>query len=305
MLHQGIENEDGNYKKRLYTPTFITKEICNGISLYFIVDSWHHRIIYSKDLDLPIKEWKLLTENIAGPLSLATDGELIITEDTGRHGLMVFKCIDYETFNYAQYISDAGMRPHRTIYDDNTQLFYCIGSFSQNIIAIRNESGTARVRYNYKLPFLEECYVRAIRIIDGMMYMISANDYIFVCEYRDASYDIIDKIHIGSQFVGANDVFKIGDYFYLTASPQKFIRIKNLKDISTGNYEDLYSDLGMKGTPYFISEFNEKYWITEIAQASRINSFKVENNQIKDFKTFIDDGEPAKADLNRFYALPK
>ena len=45
---------------------------------YFIVDCWHHRIIYNNNLRDKISAWKTLTEDINGGHTLAYDGELYI-----------------------------------------------------------------------------------------------------------------------------------------------------------------------------------------------------------------------------------
>lgn len=295
-----------SYKHRLYTPTYITKEILgNSTIFYFIVDCWHHRVIYTKNINLPINKWDILTDDIAGPHSLASDGELIITEDTGRNALMVFKYMENGKFNYNQYIQNIGSRPHKTIYDNKTKLFYSIGSFSQNIIAIKNDSGTARIKYNINIPELRDCYIRSIKIIDDKMYFVSAHDEIIVCDYINASYEVIDKIKIGSEFAGANDLWKYEDYYYLTSTPKKFIRFKHFDDIESGNYEDLYSKIQFKGTPYYIQEFDNRFYLPEISEYSRINSFKIDNNEIKDIQTLIDCGQPTESSINRFYSMPK
>ena len=63
-----------SWRSSLYTPTMIQKVGSD----YFIVDCWHHRIIYNNNLRDKISAWKTLTEDINGGHTLAYDGELYI-----------------------------------------------------------------------------------------------------------------------------------------------------------------------------------------------------------------------------------
>ncbi len=87
-----------------------------------------------------------------------------------------------------------------------------------------------------------------------------------------------------------NQVVKIQDYFYVTVNTDKagdvsktnIYRVKNLEDISSGNYESLYDSMGFVGQSYFITYFDEKYWITQISatKGNGIKSFEVIDNQV-------------------------
>ena len=285
------------YEKRLYTPTYITKILNGDEEIYFIIDCWHHRVLYSNDVKKDIGRWSILTDDIAAPLSLATDGELYIIEDAGRNGLVVYK-IFKGIFNYNQYMSDIGSRPHKTIYDTISNTFFCIASFSQNIVAIRNDHGTARIKYNYKLSFLKDNYVKSISIIDGKMYFLSANGEIFVCVYLDESYDIVEHYDVG---IDINDLQKYGDFYYLTGN-KTFIRFKCFESLLKDDYENLYDKLKIKGSPYFLNFFDGYLWVTEIDQSSAV---KLVDISVDNIQVLFDFGEPNKNDIVRFCKLPK
>lgn len=70
-----------SWRSSLYTPTMIQK-VGND---YFIVDCWHHRIIYNDNLRDKISAWKTLTEDINGGHTLAYDGELYIRRRHQEH----------------------------------------------------------------------------------------------------------------------------------------------------------------------------------------------------------------------------
>lgn len=70
----------------MYTPTIIQK-IRNN---YFIVDCWHHRIIYNDNLRDEIADWKTLTEDINGGHTIDSDGELYFCDDTESGAIKIF-----------------------------------------------------------------------------------------------------------------------------------------------------------------------------------------------------------------------
>lgn len=74
------------WKARLYTPTVIEKYRDD----YFIVDCWHHRVLYHNDLTAPVKRWHTLVDSVGTPHSIASDGELFLTEDSVRSKILVF-----------------------------------------------------------------------------------------------------------------------------------------------------------------------------------------------------------------------
>ncbi len=72
----------------LYVPTMITK--ANGD--YFIVDCWHHRVIYSDTLTRSLSEWKQLTnDGYIGGHTVSTDGELLVLDNTDQSQVLVYK----------------------------------------------------------------------------------------------------------------------------------------------------------------------------------------------------------------------
>ena len=85
---------------------------------------------------------------------------------------------------------------------------------------------------------------------------------------------------------------KIQDYYYITTSTDlsgnqdcaTIIRTKDLDKLAEGDYEDIYSTYFVGGgTPYYISEVDGTYFLTEHRLKDHsIWSFKVENNQITD-----------------------
>eukprot|EP00760_Papus_ankaliazontas_P018847 PhM_4_TR17713/c0_g1_i1/m.59550 len=135
------------WHKVLYTPTYVTR--IDGT--WFIVDCWHHRVLYSDDLDAPILQWRALDRPEEGfwpdaergngngdgngglvhnhmsiPHSIAHDGERIVVENSNagsdgpNHSLLVYakevsgyKCV--QEINVCD--NNRARRPHRVVYD--------------------------------------------------------------------------------------------------------------------------------------------------------------------------------------------
>lgn len=309
-------DHDESYQTRLYTPTYVTK-IDNN---YFIVDCWHHRIIYNKNLHDPIAQWKVLTNDIAGPHTIVSDGKILIAEDTGRHRLFVFQKIPVITddemmefepnntnkeYELTQILSDIGKRPHRIIYDEKTKLFYVIAAISQQISAIKDNNGVAEILYTKKLPFLKQAYTRSINIINDEMVFVSGPGKITFTTYQDGKYQVIKQYDVPPAFSEMNDMVKINDYYYITASPRMFVRVKNLENFGKGDYEDLNHQVGYKGTPYFFNKIDDRFFLPEITEYSSIISFKISNNKIQDVINHYDFGLPTQASIDRKKELKK
>lgn len=274
-----------NWEASLYTPTMIQKID----DTYFIVDCHHHRIIYNDNLTDEISKWNTLTKDIKGGHSIASDGELYIIDDTDNAMLKIF--IKYKNkFQQKQIIENITGRPHYVAYDDDTKCFYVIASLEQKIYTIGNMSGKAIITDVKTIPELGS-YVRSFNLIDGYMYTVSGSSILKI-DYKNG-FSILKSYSVPDELIGMNHIAKIGQYFYISsytnASGEKkpdFVRIKDLTNLVDGEYETLYNTFGFEGTPYYISYFDNKYFITEIDASSGVKSFNVKNDKISNIKTY-------------------
>lgn len=294
---------DESWKARLYTPTQIEKI---G-DTYFIVVCWHHRILYSDSLDTEISEWNVLDDDIAGPHSIDSDGELFVAEDTGRHGLKVYLKSDSGELSLVQTLGPFGKRTHRVRYDKATEAFYVVSSNSQGITKLVREGDRVKAVYTKPLPFLEGAYTRSLTIVGESMYFTSGPGVITQVRYRDDSYKSIATFRVPEGMKGANDVFQTRDgWWYVSSTPQRIVRAKSLEDLDAGNWEDAYAPLGCQGTPYYLAEFDGRLFVPEITQYSAIRSFvHDEKGDISDVKTHFDFGPPTEADRARMNEIPR
>ncbi|OOM78986.1 hypothetical protein CLPUN_17130 [Clostridium puniceum] len=282
-----IDNNDSEWKTDLYTPTMIQK--INDT--YFIVDCWHHRIIYNNNLTDNITKWNTLTDEIKGGHTIASDGQVYLTDDTDNSLIRVF-VKNGTTFNQIQALENIDARPHYILYDETTKYFYCISSGSGKMWTLKNENGVVKIVNTFVINEITNSYVRSFNIIDGYMYLSSGPGYIYKVKYDDLSYKVIDKYQVPPDMIGMNYITKIADYFYISSYTNskgeiapKFVRIKDLKDLESNKYENLYDKFDFKGTPYYISSFDNKYFIAEIDASSGIKSFEVNNNEISNIQT--------------------
>ena len=263
------------YPDRLNLPTNVEKFGEN----YFIVDSYNNRVIYSDNLALPISEWNRLGENIpmSWPHSIASDGLFYLIDDTYQNRLLVFK-YQQNAFVFQKALNDIAKNPHRVLYDKDSNAFYLLGALSQTItkLSIRNEE--IEILYTKKLDFLGRSYSRSIHIIDGLMFFISGPGKINVVNYKNDSFKIVNSYQVPEGFESMNDIVKVGNYYYLTASMKKMIRCESLDEPS--NCVDVYEDLGIKGNPYYFSFFDNAFYLTEIA-SNGIIKFTHDNNGLK------------------------
>ncbi len=285
--------EKMSWEERLYTPTYVTKIDEN----YFIVDCWQHRVIYSPNIESPISEWEVLDDKtLGGPHSIATDGELLVVDNTGYHKVNVYKKDKTGKFVLHQEIEEVGIRPHRVMYSPESNGFYVLGSGSTDMYFFKNVGGKLQLEYSKKLDFLEEKYTRSFSIIDGKMYFVSGPNKIVVAAYLDESFDVMEEYDVPEELSGMNDIYKINQYFYITSSvPMNFVRTDDLSTLKDGVYEDLYTDLGLKGTPYFFNKIGDYFYFTEITEHSSILRFTIDKkNEIQNFERLHDYGLPTK-----------
>ncbi|MFW2437838.1 MAG: hypothetical protein ACN4GR_00535 [Arenicellales bacterium] len=270
-LHQRVI-----FPNRLLLPTNVEKY---G-DQYFIVDCYNNRVLYSDKIDTPIIEWNRLGANIpmSWPHSIASDGRFYLIDDTYQNRLLIFERKD-NAFIFHKAINDISKTPHRVLYDDATNAFYLLGAWSQSITKLVYRNDDIEIEYTRNMDFLKGSYSRSIHIIDGLMYFISGPGRVNVVRYKDDSYEIVRSYNAPDGFESMNDITRVGDIFYLTASPGKMLKCKSLDDLA--NCENVYASLGIKGNPYFFSYFDDAFHLTEIGTEDGVIKFDHDNNGLK------------------------
>jgi hypothetical protein len=283
-------------------PTHITK-LNNK---YFIVDCNHHRVIWSDNINSEVKDWNTVDVEFAGPHSIASDGDIYVIENTGYNEVIVLD----SNLKFKQRLYNVGGRPHKTIYDLQTDAFYVVSA--PYIFCYRKLAGQLTLIYQKSPSFLAGTYVRSFKIIDSKMYFVSGNGHINVVNYIDESYTVMNAYPVPSNMSFMDDIEKVGDYFYLTAMQgadqiiaPTAVRIKDLNRLQYGEYEDIYSKLGFTTTPYFIEVFDNRVFITEIGEISRIISFAVSDVELSEYITHFSFTGGTSDDIKRSDMYPR
>lgn len=289
------------WTSRLYTPTLLTK--LN--ETWFLVVCWHHRILFNDKLDPDLGSWQILDDTLSGSHSIASNGTLYVVDNTGSHGLRVYSRKG-NVFTLVQEIGDLGKRTHRVIYDPVAKAFFVLSSNSQDLYKFAVEGEKLKLVEHRPLAFLEGQYTRSLTLHDDHLYFTSGPGAILKVRHRDGSYTVVERHTVPEKMKSMNDVFPASDgWWYLTATPQAFIRTRDLASLARGEYEDLQEKLGFAGTPYYLFEENGRLWIPQITQHSGVVSFKLLDNQLIEREVLFDFGPPAEEDLERMKVFPR
>lgn len=299
-----IQQTLNSYQNRLYTPTQITKLY----GTYFIVDCWHHRILYSNKIDLPLSQWQILDDNLAGPHSITSDGKVFVTEDTGRHAIKVYSATEQNQFQLIQTLPNIGIRPHRVLYDQTYSQFLIIGSSDQSFHILDYErtkiaSKNLTVVFDTTVAQLNGQYCRSITLENNLIYFIGVRD-ILCFELKRASLGkFVEKIELHPIYQGSNDLFftKNGGGL-LTGTPGKIVAFRNISELKDGTANDLSKFYD--GTPYYISSFDNKMWVPEITEYSAVSHLSNKSLNHEKREKLFDFGPPSDASLTRKDQLP-
>jgi len=273
-----------NTYSSLCVPTYITKVE----DTYFLVDCYHNQVIYHDDLTSPLTDWKVMTTDMNKGHTLASDGEVYLIDDTENHRILVFEKKE-DKFIHTQTFSDMGNRPHYIIYDERTATFYAWSSLTGEMFLLRRNPEDAKMYLTEirKVDALDGVYVRSFTIIEDKIYFVSGNSNIICADLE--TFEILDTYPVPDSLAGMIQLTKIQDYYYITVSTDiagnqdyaTMIRTKKLSGLKKRKYEEVYHHFVGGGTPYYITEFDNAYYLTEHRLPGHsVWSFQVIDNEI-------------------------
>lgn len=273
----------------LSVPTYLTKVE----NTYFLVDCYHDQIIYHDNLTDPLGEWKVMTDKIDKGHTLASDGDVYLIDDTEQNRVLIFEK-QGDSFIHTQTFQDIGNRPHYIIYDEPTDTFYAWSSMSGEMYLFRHNPGDTRMYLTEirSIESLNQVYVRSFTIIGDDIYFVSGNASIIRADLT--SFEIRETYPVPDSMAGMIQLTLIQDYFYITVSTDitgnqdyaTILRTEDLASLSEEKYEDIYDYFIGGGTPYYITEIDNTYYLTEHRLPGHsLWSFQVENNEITHVET--------------------
>lgn len=276
----------------LSVPTYITKVE----DTYFIVDCYHNQVIYHDNLTAPLYEWQVMTSDINMGHTLASDGLVYLIDDTENNRVLVFEKKD-GVFYHTQTFDEIGNRPHYIIYDETTDTFYAWSSMNGEMYLFRHDPDDSRMYLTEirKIDSLSDTYVRSFAILDDKIYFVSGipgNPTIL--EASLDTFEIINTYPVPDSMVGMIQLTKVEDDYYLTISTDingnqdyaTIVRTDDLSGLSEGNYEDIYEYFIGGGTPYYITQIDDAYYLTEHRiPGHSIWRFRITDREITDVET--------------------
>ena len=262
-----------NSEYSLSVPTYIDKID----DYWFIVDCYHNQIIYNDNLDDSLTEWKVLTKDVSMPHTMASDGEVILVDDTENNRVLVFEK-NGDTYANTQVFNEIGTRPHYTVYDEEDKAFYVWSSITGEMYVFRRHSGD-RTMYLTEIRSVDELsgtYIRSFYLDGNDIYFVSgitpegkASD-IIKCNKR--TFEIENRYSVPDKLAGMAAMGYCNGYYFITVSTDvtgnqdaaTMLRVKRLEDLEKGNYEEIYDKYFVGGgTPYNFFMGDDRWYLTE------------------------------------------
>ncbi len=270
---------------------------------YFIEDGYNHQIIYSENLSAPLSSWKVMASGINRGHSVAGDGHYYIIDDTDNETFIGFIREDDGSFTKVATINVGGSnnptmdvmgtnRPHYVVYDENTRKFYGLVSMTGEIYVFKCENDNVTTEKVMKIDELDGEYVRSFSIIDGDIYFVSGNGNIIRASLDNLS--VIKRYPVPDTMRSMVNLMKIDGYYYISVSGQSpaeqaanagLFRTSDLSELKNYGYENITHLFGGKGIPYYMSAFDNKYYVAmqeygSVRLDKHIYEFSVSENEI-------------------------
>lgn len=252
-----------------YSDLSIPTEITKIEDTYFIVDCYHDQVLYSDDIKKPLNEWYVMTDEMSRGHTVAGNGRVYLIDDTENERIMVFQRAG-DRFVFSQVLSEVTGRPHYIVYDDASATFYAWCSVSGQMYLIRSdEKEHVYVSEIRSIPELDGVYVRSFTILDGDILFVSGNSSILRADLK--SFKVKERYPVPDTMAGMVQITRIEGKYYITVSTDNnwdqtyatIIRCDRLEDLADGRYEDIYDSFIGGGTPYYITCFDDAWYMTE------------------------------------------
>ncbi len=274
-----------NPHSTLSVPTQITK--IDG--LYFIVDCYHNTVIYNDNLQDPLNQWSVLTDEINRGHTIAGGKGTYLIDDTENNRVLLYQK-DENSFDKVQEIENIGIRPHYSLYNNKLKTFYVWSSMTGELYFLKQDSHSNSFYISdiKQIEKLVDVYVRTITIIDDDIYFVSGNSSIIRASLD--TFEILEEYYVPPELAGMVQLEKIQDYFYITVSTDvngntdyaTIVRANDLHCLVDYEYEDIFEYFDEQGTPYYLGQMDEHWYLTAHRyDGVGIWQFDIINNEIE------------------------
>ena len=187
--------------------------------------------------------------DIRGGHTIASDGRVLVCDNTDGNELLVYQKKG-DGYSKIQVVEGVLGRPHYVVYSEEYKCFFVIASMLGKIYEFKNVDDVLEWTNTYELSEIVGSYVRSITLIDGDLYTVSGPGKIYRYNVEN-DFALVSEYEVPDDLYGMNNIKKIGNYFYITSNSDidgnlnaaKIIRVTNLNELSSGNYEVLNTKL--------------------------------------------------------------
>lgn len=283
----------GNYYpgyRNSYDKLAVPTQIEKVGDTYYLVDSYHNQVLFSKGAGVSAKDWSVMATDLAQPHAIASDGIVYMVVDTENHRVVTYAKMD-EGYQELQAIGGVGVRPHYIEYDVTTGRFYVWSSMTGEMYIFRRKVNSLEVVLEkiQRVPELYGKYVRSFTIEGNMIHFPCVHASMIVTVNKN-NFRVIARNPVPLSMAGMVQVTRIQNYYYLTVSTDinfdqnaaTIVRARSLADFGKGNYENINKLFGGDGAPYYIEAFDGSYYATVLRVNGKpcVYKFDVQNDTL-------------------------
>lgn len=297
LYRQTSFNRDSSWSSRLYAPTYLDK-INNT---WFLVDCWHNRVLWSNEVTADISTWNVLDSELAGPHSISYGDNLYAVEDTGNHQIIFYERVG-DVFERKSIIQTPA-RPHKITYDNKTDAFWALTSYSGEMLKIEVINKVPKITTTYRIPVIENSYTRSFTILSDGSFLITANNYGIVhVTFEGNEGKLVNIYPVPYEFSDLNNI-KDTEQGYVITSNDALGYVSELAEIPS--MKNRAQDLGFAGSPYYVSVVENLVVIPEIRNNNSINILKESDSKLTRVNTMHNSGSANVEDEYEKNRLPK
>ena len=250
---------------------------------WFIVDCYHNQILFNDAPDaqyIALTDWQVVNSDITQGHTIAGDGEIFLADDTENNRVLVFERI-VDKFITTQTYWNTGIRPHCTVYDEDTATWYVWSSMTGELFLFRRAAGTTDVYLTeqHTIEKLKGIYIRSFTIDRGRIYFVSGMpssdnpDYkpaILCCDLK--TLEIVKEYPVPDEIAGMAQIVHSGknDWFITVSTDAAgdqgaaaLLRTDDPSHLADGGYTDVFAEyFGGNGTPYNLSQVDQYWYLT-------------------------------------------
>lgn len=260
---------------------------------YFIVDCYHNQVLYSSTLDVPLTEWRVMTNEASWPHTIAGDGVLYLVDDTENNRVLIFQKMNGK-FQHTQTFPSVGNRPHYIVYDEPSASFYVWSSTTGEMYIMKRDpsSNTLFLNQIRKVHELDGIYVRSFTIAGDRILFPSGNNCSILSVDKN-TFEVLERFPVPASMSGMAQILPIGGYYYITVSTgtdgsqtdATLLRTKDPALLSAGGYETIYDLFETQGTPYYISRIGNTFYLTNHRSSKGIWQFQISDDTLRNIHT--------------------